>query len=701
MAPTGLALLVAAAGAAAQEEPPPLAPHADEVERRLAAWAEAAGDRAEAVAIGESAGGRPILALRVALPGDVPPGERPAVFVGANAAGWHGLGTEAALDLLAALLDDGPPEGLGGVTFFVAPLLNPDAHEATLSGARRRVAGNAQPVDRDRDGAAGEDGPDDLDGDGRITRLRLPDPEGAWRADAEDPRVLVRAAREDPPGPRYRLETEGDDQDGDGAFNEDPPAGVAVDRNFAHAWPYPDPAAGPWPSAAPEAKAVMDFLLARPRVVAAVVLGPANTLLALPEAKGGGGKLKPPGWLAGALEVEPGRAYRFEELWAAAKDTDFVRERGLSPERLEQIIVGEPATTLHGADRRVLEDLARGYRLRLRAAGLDADRPAEGLPPGGLTPWLYFHLGVLAFEVDVWGVPSEAGAQPAAAGEDGDADADDDEDADAADDDDEDAEDDADAEDADELTPKAVGALSREDLLALDPTGLDALLRSAEAPADLTADDVLAAVRAERLGPKDVAAILEPPATEAAEDVARRRAVLAYWDRVRPGAVSPWTPVTLADGTPAEAGGLDPLAALAPPAAERERALAATTALVLDLARRLPAVAIADVAVEELGGGLYRLEVRATNTGRLPTHTAHAVRAAARIPLRLEVALPDGGGAAVLGERSWRTAERLEPGEVLAAEWLVRAPPGLEVTVRLTSQAAGGEERTVRLGGDR
>ena len=42
----------------------------------------------------------------------------------------------------------------------------------------------------------------------------------------------------------YRLESEGLDNDGDGAINEDPPGGVDFDRNFPHGWKEFDRRAG-------------------------------------------------------------------------------------------------------------------------------------------------------------------------------------------------------------------------------------------------------------------------------------------------------------------------------------------------------------------------------------------------------------------------------------------------------------------------
>ena len=58
-----------------------------------------------------------------------------------------------------------------------------------------------------------------------------------------------------------------------------------------------------------------------------------------------------------------------------------------------------------------------------------------------------------------------------------------------------------------------------------------------------------------------------PSGNKTGEAGAREREVLAWVDANTPGAFAAWTPVTLADGTRAEVGGLDPFVELNPPMA--------------------------------------------------------------------------------------------------------------------------------------
>ncbi|MCP4655704.1 MAG: hypothetical protein GY856_09825, partial [bacterium] len=252
---TGLVWFLIAGGAfAAPAERYDAYHRLSEVETTLKGWAREHPQLVTLLTAGTSAGEHPLHVVRLAGPGAAAPDERPAVFVGANVAGFHNAGTEAALDLVRTLIENADGEAselLSTRTFYVAPVLNPDAHDALFSAVRVRRSGNAMRLDRDRDGFEAEDDFDDLNGDGRITKMRIPDPAGEWLPHPDDPRLMVRQDSTKGWVGRYRLLTEGRDDDGDGLYNEDPAEGIAVDNNFPHAFPYPEPGAGPWASYAP------------------------------------------------------------------------------------------------------------------------------------------------------------------------------------------------------------------------------------------------------------------------------------------------------------------------------------------------------------------------------------------------------------------------------------------------------------------
>ncbi len=648
-----------------------------EVERQLGEWAKASGKPLQLASIGKSSAGKDLWVATLASPGPVPPEERPAVFVGANIVGFHNAGTEAALDLIATLLaaEGEAAKLLATRTFYVAPMLNPDAHDGLFAAVAERRSGTSGRLDRDRDGFVAEDGADDLDGDGRITRLRIPDPAGGWLPHPQEPRLMVRADAAKGWAGGFRVETEGRDDDEDGAFNEDGAGGAAPDRNFPHAFPHPDPGAGPWPGSTPETKAVLDFLLAHKNVALAVVYGPANNLLAAPEGLGRGAdagtlKLKVPTQIAGALGLDPEQEYTIDEIWEVAKDHPVVKRQGLSKDQVAQFLGAGPATKVADEDQALLTELGKAYKERLKAAGLDSERPGGQYGEGGLTPWAYYQYGALTLELDVWGVPK---VKKEEAGKD------------------------------EPLTLKRLGGMSKEEFLKLSAEQVADFLKRIKAPPQFTAEALIERVQTDQVTPEQMAKMAQQmgakdEAGAEKDDAAteRRREVLAWVDANAPDAFSAWKQVTLSDGTKAEAGGLDPFVDVAPPLATLAPAAKAHTATVLDLAGKLAAVEILAVETESLGGGVYRVRAVAGNRGTFPTHTKLAVKARAHLPVRLT--LEAGDGAVLLAGTSAVTSESLE-GKIgtLEAEWLVQAGPKAKLAVTLKTDNAGSDRETIDL----
>jgi len=305
---TLLCAIAAAPAAAADDppsQPPPLAPATrgtlapegfadpDLIGTRLLGIASAAGARAEVVQIGASREGRPLLLLSIG------PVDRAAkvpeilVIGGMDAVQLASpdqvLATAEALQRLAASTDPANTNAglLDRVRFHLVALANPDARAAAIA-RKVPVATNAREVDDDRDAERNENGPSDLDGDGRITTIRRPAPPGrpaSVLADSVDPRI-VRAANGDK-GERatHEIFTEGLDSDGDGRIAEDGPGGVDLDRNFPHRWPEFAPEAGPMPLSEPETMALARFVRDHPAITVAVVFGRHDTLAAFPDTK--------------------------------------------------------------------------------------------------------------------------------------------------------------------------------------------------------------------------------------------------------------------------------------------------------------------------------------------------------------------------------------------------------------------------------
>ncbi len=193
--------------------------------------------------------------------------------------------TRLALDIAARLAEEDAASYPAGAAFHVLLDANPDATAAADRGLPR--AGNDHPVDEDADGEIDEDPPEDLDGDGRISWMRFPDPAGQLSDTREGdaaaaPAAPVFAAPEKGRPRTHRVVREGRDGDDDGAANEDGPGGVDLNRNFTVSFEEHSRGAGDWPISEPESRALMDLVVADERIGLVYELGAAETLAKRP-----------------------------------------------------------------------------------------------------------------------------------------------------------------------------------------------------------------------------------------------------------------------------------------------------------------------------------------------------------------------------------------------------------------------------------
>ena len=217
----------------------------------------------------------------------------------ANIDGDHLLGSTVAVAVAGTLLekaaaDDEPVRAfLSEHTMYVVPRVNPDAAErffADVVTERRRTM---RPDDRDRDGTLDEDPPNDLNGDGLITMMRVFDPAKADRMeDPDEPRLDVEPDRDKGERARFVLYVEGVDDDGDGEHNEDDLGGVDLNMNFMHGYTEHADGAGPYQVSEPESLALLKYVLARQNIAMVLVYGRHDNLSKPPDGKGdvpGGG----------------------------------------------------------------------------------------------------------------------------------------------------------------------------------------------------------------------------------------------------------------------------------------------------------------------------------------------------------------------------------------------------------------------------
>jgi len=200
--------------------------------------------------------------------------EKPAMWIDANIHATELTGSVAALHLLHRLVsgygnDPAVTHVLDTRCFYIVPRLNPDGAELAMAERPRYLRSSVRPWPRtdQQDGLIEED----IDVDGRILTMRIPDSNGAWKISAADPRLMVpRDPAEEGPGRYYRLLTEGriEGYDGVSIPYAPPLSGLDLNRNYPVDWRHPGEqrGAGPYPTSEPEIRATVQAIVERPNI---------------------------------------------------------------------------------------------------------------------------------------------------------------------------------------------------------------------------------------------------------------------------------------------------------------------------------------------------------------------------------------------------------------------------------------------------
>jgi len=324
-----------------------------ELDEFLTGLAEAHPDLVRLDSAVRSIEGRDIWIVEVSRGEQTDRATRPGMLVVAGLEGNHLVGTELALAFLDHLTSLNPADEkvkhlLESATIYVFPRLNPDGAERYFMAPRMDQPKTVKPTDDDHDGLVDEDGPDDLNGDGLITWVRVEDGDGEYVPDEEDGRLMVKAKPEKGQRGKWRYLVEGRDNDGDDKYNEDGTGGVNFNMNFPFAYKFFDPAAGVHQISDPETRALADFVIAHQNIGLIFTFSMADNLTKTPES----GK----------------------------------------PERRK------PATKVNPDDLAYFKQLGKEYRETL---GIKKELAGSKIP-GSFADWMYFHRGRMSLASKGW-----------------------------------------------------------------------------------------------------------------------------------------------------------------------------------------------------------------------------------------------------------------------------------------------------------
>ncbi len=250
----------------------------DELTKLLFDYAQAFPTLAAIRSIGKSYEGRDIWVATITNVAIGAAEDKPAFWADGNIHAAELTASTAVLYYLHELLtkygqDTDITQLLDTRTVYLCPRLNPDGAELALADTPRHIRSSTRryPFDEEPvDGLTAED----IDGDGRILFMRVPDPNGTWKKCEQDRRLMVARQPGEFAGEFYRLMPEGLIRNYDGLtinVNSDV-EGLDLNRNFPSGWrqEHEQVGAGDYPTSEPEVKAMVDFIVDHKNIGAAI-----------------------------------------------------------------------------------------------------------------------------------------------------------------------------------------------------------------------------------------------------------------------------------------------------------------------------------------------------------------------------------------------------------------------------------------------
>ncbi|MFO1291560.1 MAG: M14 family zinc carboxypeptidase [Rubrivivax sp.] len=336
-----------------------------ELTRLLHDYVAAAPGLVELRSIGKSHEGRDIWLVVLTQRAGGPDTDKPALWVDGNIHAAELTASTACLYWLHRLVADYPSDAavrrlLDTRAVYIVPRLNPDGAELALAERPRHIRSSTRPYPYDEPPVAGLN-VEDVDGDGRVLSMRIPDPHGPYKKCAQDARLMVAREPGEFGGQYYRLMPEGTLVNFDGVkvnVNKDR-EGLDLNRNFPAYWrqEFEQAGAGPYPTSEPEVRAMVDFVVAHPNIGAAVSFHTHSGVILRPMGTQSDDDMTP------------------EDLWQYKRFSD-----------LGARLTGYPAIS-------IFHDFKY--------------HPKEIIT--GTQDWVYEHLGALFWTVELWAPNREAG----------------------------------------------------------------------------------------------------------------------------------------------------------------------------------------------------------------------------------------------------------------------------------------------------
>lgn len=338
----------------------------DDLTRLLHAYAAEYPNLVSLTSIGKSYEGREIWLATVTNRATGPADEKPALWVDGNIHASEVSASALCLYLLNKITtqyghDADITRCLDTRAFYICPRIGVDGAELALADTPVIVRSGTRPYPFNEDPVSGLV-ERDINGDGRILQVRIPDPNGMWKKHPTEPRLMIRRDPTEVGGEYYHIVPEGMLLNYDGVRIA--PArrkeGLDFNRNFPADWRQEaeQSGAGPYPTSETEVRAVVDFIAKHPNITGALAFHTWSGVL-----------LRPP-------TIAPDDSIPVEDLWTFQK-------------------IGEVGTRITG-----YPAISNFHEFKYH--------PKE-IITGTSDDWQYSHLGLYTWVVEIWSPQRQAG----------------------------------------------------------------------------------------------------------------------------------------------------------------------------------------------------------------------------------------------------------------------------------------------------
>lgn len=317
--------------------------------------------------IGRSYEGRDIWLVRASNQTTGPDTDKPALWIDGNIHAGELTASTACLYYLNELAvgygkDADITRLLDTRTVYICPRINPDGAEWALADRPKFIRSSTRPYPYDEDPVEGLN-VEDIDGDGRVLTMRIPDPNGGYKKHPKEPRLMIAREPDEAGGEYYRLIPEGTlvNWDGVSIYANKDKEGLDLNRNFPAGWRQEAEqlGAGPYPVSEPEVRAVVDFIARHTNICTGISFHTHSGVILRP------------------FSAQPIIEMPAEDHWLYQKFGDKGTE-----------LTGYPNISIY-------EDF-KYHPKQVITGGFD---------------WIYEHLGMFFYTVEIWAPVKEAGIE--------------------------------------------------------------------------------------------------------------------------------------------------------------------------------------------------------------------------------------------------------------------------------------------------